>query len=640
MKTSNHLYGLNRIYFQTTSSKFIMSYRGRGRGGGYNNNNNNYQHKSNFGNLQQNVDAFVAANAYPIEIVGWNGASLSDCINFISRKCRIVVSNYSVDHNTGVLKGYVKNESQANELLNWSGVKFAGQSLRFSKGLSTLSNQMGGGPASGAGSTIETITNFLKGRYQPEIKMLNLNGVKQDATLNAQGFFASVSVTSKFFPALMKIASDLKIDVESVDLSNNELSDLQAVTSMTQSFPKLKNLSLQNNNLAKTKVFETWKHKLNFLRELILFNNPIVQTTNPAEIQEIKLELMRCFPRLVVLNGEVLRNEQALEANSTSPFGCQAMFFQDEDIKNVATNFVANYLNLWDTNRGNLMVLYQNESQFSMQLDTSHPHLIEDANTSSNIDFGNYMPYSRNLTRISSGKARMSKVAIGTEQIFKSFQQLPKTKHNLVENPNSFSMECYKYVPLNGIVITVHGSFEEVAQPEIADTSASQGSRGGRFHSQSRHKKPNLSKKSFDRTFIVLPGPNGSMVVASDLLLIRPFTSEIPWLNQAASVQTSSQPPSTATSVPGQQPLNGLPGPNAQATPAPSASIPPVVELPPEIKSNLQLPQQELLVKIIVETKLNLQYAIMLCEQSQWDYNQSMVNFKNSASSLPRDAFI
>lgn len=618
-----------------------MSYRGRGRGGGY---NNNFQNRGNFGNQQQNVDAFVAANAYPIEIVGWNGASLSDCISFISRKCRIVVSNYSVDHNTGVLKGYVRNESQANELLNWSGVKFAGQSLRFSKGPSTISNQMGGS-APGAGSTIETITNFLKGRYQPEIKMLNLSGVKQDATLNAQGFFASVSVTSKFFPALMKIASDLKIDVESVDLSNNELNDLQAISSMTQTFPKLKNLSLQNNNLSRTKVFETWKHKLNFLRELILFNNPIVQTTNPAEIQDIKLELMRYFPRLVILNGELLRNEQVLETSSTSPFGTQAMFFQDEDTKNIATNFVANYLNLWDTNRANLMVLYQSESQFSMQLDTTHPHLIEDVNSSSNIDFGNYMPNSRNLTRISSGKARMSKLATGAEQIYKSFQQLPKTKHNLMENPNSFSMECYKYAPLNGIVITVHGSFEETAQPEISDNSVSLGSRGGRFHSQSRNKKPNLSKKSFDRTFIVLPGPNGSMVVASDLLLIRPFTSETPWSSPAPPLQLSSQPQLIAASVPGQQPLNGLPGANSLTAPAPAPSVPstpvpPMVELPPEIKSNFQVPQQELLVKIIVETKLNLQYAVMLCEQSQWDYNQCMVNFKNSASSLPRDAFI
>ena len=90
--------------------------------------------------------------------MGWNGASLGECINFISRKCKVIVSNYSVDSNSGVLKGYVKNESQANTLLNWSGVKFAGQSLRFSKGVSNISNQMGGGASTGSQSTIETIS--------------------------------------------------------------------------------------------------------------------------------------------------------------------------------------------------------------------------------------------------------------------------------------------------------------------------------------------------------------------------------------------------------------------------------------------------------------------------------------------------
>lgn len=402
-----------------------MSYRGRG--GGYNNNRG--QFSSGPHQHQQNVDSFVAANQYPIEIMGWNGASLGECINFISRKCKVIVSNYSVDSNSGVLKGYVKNESQANTLLNWSGVKFAGQSLRFSKGVSNISNQMGGGASTGSQSTIETISQFLKARYQPEIKMLNLSNVKQDPTLTAQGFFGSLSVSSKFFPALMKVASDLKLDVDSIDLSNNELQDLQTLTSMAQTFPKLQNLSLQNNNFTKIKVFETWRHKLNFLRELILFNNPIVQTNDPAEIQTIKLELMKSFPRLVVLSGEILRNEQVLIANLSFPFESpETMFFQDEDSRNLATNFIANYLKLWDANRSELMILYQNESQFSMQVDSSHPHLIESGNSgySGSTDFGYYLNNSRNLTRVSSIKARMAKLSIGQEQIYKSFPTVTK----------------------------------------------------------------------------------------------------------------------------------------------------------------------------------------------------------------------
>ena len=107
-----------------------MSYRGRGRGGFHNNNNNN-NNRSNFN--QQNVDQFVSANSIPVEILGWNGATPDECIKFISRKCRIVVSNSSVDPATGVLKGYVKTPKEADELCTWSGVKFAGQSLKITK---------------------------------------------------------------------------------------------------------------------------------------------------------------------------------------------------------------------------------------------------------------------------------------------------------------------------------------------------------------------------------------------------------------------------------------------------------------------------------------------------------------------------
>ena len=80
-------------------------------------------------------------------------------------------------------------------------MKFAGQSLRFSKGVSNISNQMGGGASTGSQSTIETISQFLKARYQPEIKMLNLSNVKQDPTLTAQGFWITIC-EFKIFPSI------------------------------------------------------------------------------------------------------------------------------------------------------------------------------------------------------------------------------------------------------------------------------------------------------------------------------------------------------------------------------------------------------------------------------------------------------
>lgn len=594
-----------------------MSYRGRGRGGFHSNHNNRN------GVNNQNIDQFVAANSIPVEILGWNGASMEDCVNFISRKCRIVVSNPSIDPNTGVLKGYVKTQAEANQLVTWSGVKFAGQLLRISK--STDSNAPSNTFSSlnpNSNNTIEVIKEFLKSRYQAETKLLNLSLVKQDPSLASRGFFGSISTTSKFFPALMKVAKELKINVLSIDLSGNELNDLTTISSLAHTFPLLENLSLLNNNFTRIKVFDVWKHKLNYLRELILIGNPLLNQQN--EILNIKTELMRVFPRLIVFNGELLRNEEVLKSNLSFPFEFpQSMFFQDEEIQNISTNFITNFYNLWDSNRQDLLILYQNESQFSMLVDSAHPYLL-DNNTnhySGGTDFGNYLSQSRNLSKVSAAKSRLSRVAVGQEQIFKLFSSLPKTRHDLLTKPHLFSMESFRFPQLNGIMLTLHGSFEETDQPATLPEPPHNGLKN-RYNNQ-KHKKVALSTKSFDRTFIIIPGPNGSMIVASDLLSVRPYAGAKAW----NEVHPVNEPPHIPANIPPVQPVSH-PG-----TPTPS-------DLPPEVKANLNPMQQEILVKILLETKLNLQYSVMLCEQSNWDYQLSINNFKSSVASIPREAYL
>lgn len=637
-----------------------MSYRGRGRGGFHNNNQLNRNNNGNNNFNPQNINNFVNANAIPVEITGWNGASMEDCIKFISRKCRIIVSNAVIDNATGVLKGYVKNNKEADDLCTWSGVKFAGQSLKITKSIqqNSFTNQMGGSSVGNGNSTIETISEFLKSRYQADIKLLNLTAVQQDPTLISKGFFASISTTSKFFPALMKVASELKLDVESIDLSGNNLNDLNTISALSQSFPLLKNLSLLNNNFSRLKVFESWRHKLNFLRELILVNNPLLNNiTNINDVNNIKLELMKTFPRLIVLNGEVLRNEEMLGFNLTLKFDHpQQMFFQDDDIQGLSTNFVTNFFKIWDTNRQELMGLYQNESQFSILVDSAHPYLINTQHSTHNnfgssghTDFGYYIPHSRNLTKISAAKSRINKLAIGQEQIFKSFSQLPKTKHDLINKPNDFSMEAVRFPQLNGVLITIHGSFQELAQPDNLDgfNSGGAGPRGNNKFSNHKNKRVPLSDKSFDRIFLVIPNVNGGMVLASDSLIIRNNSGSEAWNENSSIIQSSNVSPApvpapapapTPTPAPAPAPAPMVaPGmPNAPQT-VPNA--PSVADLPDNVKSMFNTIQQELLVKILLETNLNLQYGVMLCEQSNWDYQLCILNFKNSEPSLPREAY-
>lgn len=580
-----------------------MSYRGRGRGNYYGNQNQNGHGGRNFG---QKVDQFISMNAVPVEIANWNGASMEECIKFISRKCRITVSDTTLESN-GNIRGYVKSDNEANQLTNWSGVKFAGKSLRISK--SYGGNTTGGANGQqGSTNAIETLTQFLKSRYQAEVKMLNLSNVREDQTLNQQGFFTTISTTSKFFPALMKVASELKIEVESVDLSMNNLSDLSTISSLPQTFPKLINLSLMNNNIDKLKSFDIWKNKLNYLRELIIANNPLVTNT---DANTIKADLARIFPRLIIINGDIIRNENVLLANLKFAFGNpQQMFFQDQEIQQMSTNFVTNFYNLWDTRRGELMQLYQNESQFSVSVDMANPHSI----SNHNIDFGYYLPLSRNLTKISAPKIKVAKLFVGQSDIFKSFQQLPKLKHELINKPQLFNMEVFRFEPLNGIVINLHGTFQELAPPEEA-------SHPGGPKKFTRPKRIPLSSKGFDRCFIVVPGHDGSMIIASDSLIIRNPTE--------ANFADFRPTPQTVSTVP-----------ESVQVPVPTtASSVTINELPPDIKSMININQQELLVKIVVETHLNLQYAFMLCEQSNWDYQQCTVNFKNSVATLPAEAY-
>lgn len=580
-----------------------------------------------------------------------------DCINFISRKCRITVFNASVDQQSRAIKGYVKTQNEAKDLITWSGVKFAGNSLRITKGAQAAVSGSGAGGA-GGNTTIETITEFLKSRYNPEIKLLNLSSVKLDPQLLAKGFFATVLTSLKLFPALMKIAADLKLQVDSVDLSMNELTDLTSISSLPQTFPYLQNLALLNNNFTKVKSFELWKHKLNFLRELVLLNNPLINqaqalqmsgTNNLQDINVIKTEVMKNFPRLIVFNGEIVRDEAKLKSFLTFPFDQpQLMFFQDEMIQQVSTNFVTNFYNFWDGNRQDLMVLYQQESQFSVQVDSSHPHTLDASSSVSTgsgynnrntpeSPFSYYLSQSRNLTRVSNVKSRLSKVATGQQDIFKLFQQFPKTRHDLLNQPQLFSMESYSYPQLNGIMLTLHGSFEEIAAPE--DLSATQNNTnnnnnksryGKNNNNNNNNKKIPLTKKSFDRTFIILPGPNGSMIVASDLLTIRLFAEPDAWNDtRISSNQTQLQPQL--------QPPVQTPGPAAITPTMPGVNG--GVDLPMDVKANLNDLQQQILLRILMETKLNLQYSIMLCEQSQWDYQQCINNFKQSVNSLPPAAY-
>ena len=237
-------------------------------------------------------------NRVKIGIRNWQNATVQDVINFLSRNTRVAVMDAIVQG--PLVMGYVQSRADADALLKWNGIRFAGNNLKFE----ILDDAAGG---AGTNSTITLLKNFLYKRYNTQTKMLDLANLHADPDLVQKGLFSSISTQSKMFPALMKLASkEPQLVVESVNLSNNNLKDVSGITTLAQTFPHLKNLCLANNQISRFRTIEVWKNKFKELRELLMTNNPITSD------KLYRSEMMRLFPKLVILDNVVVRDEQKL----------------------------------------------------------------------------------------------------------------------------------------------------------------------------------------------------------------------------------------------------------------------------------------------------------------------------------------
>lgn len=585
-------------------------------------------------------------NKVKIGIRNWQNATVQDLMNFLSRSTRIAVMDASVDG--PLVVGYVQSRADADALMKWNGIRFAGNNLKFE--LLDESN-------TGTSNTIMLLKNFLYRRYNAQAKMLDLGNLHADPDLVQKGLFSSISTQSKMFPALMKLASkEPQLIVESVNLSDNNLKDVTGITTLAQTFPNLKNLCLANNQISRFRTLEVWKNKFKELRELLMSNNPI---TNDKLYRS---EMLRLFPKLVILDSVIVRDEQKLNSIYSLPMKIQQFFFESNELGSSSTDFVTNFLNFWDSDRTQLLSLYTPQSQFSISVDSSIPPssvLDSDQNPS----FGYYLSLSRNISKVSSEKTIQQRLPLGPEAICNSFKSLPKSKHHLQDTPNEYSMEVISYPQVNGFIITLHGFFEETEKPETDAYNKSNGpTRSRRFNHGHNNSNNRLSKKSFDRTWVIVPTGNG-VVVASDLFTIRPFASAA-WNNDPQNTPTTSittpatpasntniaTPPAHAIvpgaplGIPGSGMTNvGIPGNGIINSAIPVGGVPqlaPTLQLPPDVQSRLNTIQLELLNRLHLQTKLNAEYTYILAEQSGWNYDVAIKGFQNSVNNIPREAYI
>ena len=461
--------------------------------------------------------------------------------------------------------------------------------------------------SSGAEKTKAMLRSVLERRYNMEAKLLDLAGLGQDEELKAQAIFDSKSTASKFFPAMMRVL-ELAFDtpqerdaaIESVSLSNNDLSDLTAVTTLSQTLPKLQNLDLSNNKFENLGALSNWRKRFYHLRHLILSNNPLEQNE-----PNYAAEIVKWYPNLRMLNNIQVRTEEEVASRSKItelPFPIRSPVFQDEG--GIAENFVRTFFTGFDTDRPALVGLYYNDqSSFSFALNTAAPRDPANTEQTEKQEWDLYIRNSRNLKKISQLPARQNRLFRGPKAIADSLNAMPKTKHpDLASEARKWMIEAHMQpgIPdptgqspngVDGFCITVHGEFDEI------DPATNQPKK----------------KRSFDHVFMLGPGGPSGVRVHTHELTIRAYGGY-----QAFE-------PDHIDNV----------EPSAISENIPQMGAPP--ELPPGLTTEMA---EQMVVEIQKQTGMTLQYSKECLEQVGWDFPKALDAFNRVKAELAPTAFI
>lgn len=604
-------------------------------------NNNRYNNKNHNTNNTNNAN-----NSITIKVTGggvnpqMNGR---DFTNFIFKKTRYNLNNWQVPPQNQQLQGQfyqfygeVNSKNVAQQLCSFSGMlKFNNMNppLRFEQVQTnnTNNNTLNAVSSNTSSGTGKVLNEFVMQRYNPSAKMLNLSNFIQDPVLQPTGLLNN---GTKLTLGLLKIVDLLQknsgIVIETLDLSGNMFKDLSSIKDLPLIIPDLINLSLSNNMISRSALFGIhWKNKFKKLRELIVINNPMCSSPS------FQNDIMSAFPKLILLDSQIVRDEVKVQLLynllPNTPTNAQGIlkqfFFESDDIGSYTTQFLGNFFKLWDDqmNRQQLTSLYQQESQFSLSIDSSIPP-VSTEKSDQHPNFNVYNHLNRNLNKLpmsssqNTKKNRVARLYTGNVQIGTAFNQLPSMKHFLIEDPKSYSIQNVKYSAISGMIVVIHGYFEEVGDPldktAMPKSSSGGNRRGGRYNSYSHGTSVKYGKKSFDRTLCLIPGDNGAPIIASDILNIRSHVKPA-WDYETEKLKTVTPPPSAAS-------------PNTMNNIASPQDI--LIANTPEEK-------QQLCLKVQQYTKLNQQWAIMLCEQSNWNYDLAIRGFNSSVSSIPPTAY-
>ncbi|KAI1797343.1 NTF2-like protein [Ganoderma leucocontextum] len=438
---------------------------------------------------------------------------------------------------------------------------------------------------------IEMWKEWVRRRWNPEAKFLNLERIASDEYLRKHGLTSPTSdAANKEAQVILKIAGKLQPEIET-------------------------NLSLEGN------AFRGWKEldyisgkrgRLEQLRELILVGNPIRELEyQNNRAAGYKSEVARRFPSLEILDGEAVTRVgfDAPAASTSSPFQAPSMlstfawkmepsFIAGVD-GSLVVNFLMRFFPFFDNQRGALLDAYAPNATFSFSANTSIPprariegvHHSKEFPNQRKLEWGTWLKGgSRNLGRLNELTRVAQSLHLGNQEAVKAMAALPQTRHDVAGSPEKFSVDAFpvRQGEQTNLLVTLHGQFVEL---------------------------PSEGIRSFDRSFVLAVSPEGSrakqsgwdVIVLSDQLVIRAYSPYDAWKPGPMHVQFGDLLPSSGL----QEALAPLPQ-----------------------------PQRGRMQDVILRTRLNLQFAEDCLKNNDWDVERAIGNFERVKASLPADAYL
>ncbi|EPQ54024.1 NTF2-like protein [Gloeophyllum trabeum ATCC 11539] len=476
-----------------------------------------------------------------------------------------------------------------------------------------------------AKKALDVWRDFVKSRYNADAQFLNLERMLDDDLIRKHHLLPPGAPGSSLRESsvIFKLASQLKPEVKTISLANNNISSGQLLSSLSHYLPKLANLSLENNNLQTWRDLDfisTRKGRLEHLQELILTGNPVRELEyKNGRGDKYKGEIGRRFPSLTVLDREPMTviafdapqasssTHAARPTATTFPCDMGTSFITGVDPA-LVSGFLARFFSVWDTQRASLMDAYHPSATFSFSVNTSIPTRAR----LQGFQHSKEMPHqkklewtpwitggdggSRNLSRMAGGLDKMVRsLHVGAEAAVRAMVALPATKHDVGGAPEKFCVDAWP-VGESLLLVTVHGQFTE---------------------------EPIGGERSFDRSFVLAISPDGSraklngwdVMVMSDQLVIRVYSSHEAWRAGPMRVQH---------------------GDSIQPSPS-QQSIPPQLQ---EQLAPIPEPERTLVLQICQRTGLNVKFAVDCLQGNGWDFERAVRNFEEVKGNLSRDAFL